>query len=87
MHSADVIHSETQNARGYVTGAVMPIFILPGEQPNSVVEIGPTRDGRHTFLAVPGAWILVSPEWAREIANALLEYANREERGLLHPAE
>jgi hypothetical protein len=45
MHSAGVILSETQNAREHVTGAVIPIFIFPGEQPNSVVEIGPTHDG------------------------------------------
>lgn len=59
----------------------MPIFLWGKE---NLVEVGPSTDGRHTFLSVRGRAVWTPPEQARQIATALLQYAEREEKGELH---
>lgn len=59
----------------------MPIFKWGTE---NVVEVGPSTDGDATFLAVRNAGVWIPPEWARKVAAALIEYADRQERGEPH---
>jgi hypothetical protein len=37
------------------------------------------------FLAVGGSAVWIPPEWARKVAASLIEYADRQEKGELHP--
>lgn len=59
----------------------MPIFIFATQ---NVVEVGPSIDGKETFLAVRGTAVWIPPEWARKVAASLIEYADRQEKGELH---
>lgn len=59
----------------------MPIFSW---KPSNVVEVGPSTDGKKTFLAVRGNAVWIPPEWAKKVAKSLIEYAEREERGEKH---
>lgn len=60
----------------------MPIFLW-GKENN--VEVGPSTNGEHTFLSVRGTALWIPPEWARKVAASLIEYADREEKGVKHP--
>jgi hypothetical protein len=59
----------------------MPIFMFG---PGNLVEVGPSTDGKKTYLGVRSEGVWIPPEWARKVAKALNEYADREERGELH---
>lgn len=67
----------------------MPIFIWGGDaargEKKKVVEVGPSTNGKRTFLAVHGTGVWIEPEWARKVAASLIEYADREEKGEPHP--
>ena len=62
----------------------MTIFLW-GPNNCNVAEVGPSATGTATFLMVMGSGVWIPPEWARKVAKALNEYADREERGELHP--
>ena len=61
----------------------MPIFMW-GPNNCNVAQVGPSTDGSATFLGVGDCGVWIPPEWARRVANSLLEYADREERGEKH---
>jgi hypothetical protein len=60
----------------------MPIFIL---KPGQIIEVGPSTDGKKTFLSVRGTGIWIPPDFARKVAASLVEYADRQDAGVLHP--
>lgn len=62
----------------------MPSFMWDDHLRRNVVEVGTSRDGKRTYLNVMGTGVWVPPVWARQIARALLERAEAEERGETH---